>query len=411
MLKATHQQTKTYNNQLVLKTIFESGPLSRADVARATHLTRVTVSEIVAELIEGGLIAEVGRGPSTGGKTPILLAMVDDARHLVSLDLGADAFRGAIVDLRGQVRHTISLPPKGRDGEQALALVYELIDALLAATQRPILGIGLGAPGLVDTDNGIILQAVHLNWRDLPLGELLHERYHLPVYLANDCQAAALAEYLFGESTRLSENLVTIKIGHGIGSGIIINGQLYQGDSYSAGEIGHIQAVEAGEPCRCGSSGCLETVASCDALVHQAQSMAIHLRKAYLGSMLSRLAAAPQVITLEHLVQSFQAGDELACQVALEAARHLGAAVARLVGVLNIHHIIVTGNITAFGPRWLEMVRWAISQRILPRAARQVSLSYGTLGEDVIILGASALLLTRELGLHPTRFPERNSSL
>jgi glucokinase-like ROK family protein len=408
MYKATHQQTKAYNNQLVLKTIFDSGPLSRADVARATHLTRVTVSEIVAELLETGLIAEVGHGPSTGGKTPILLAVVGDARHLISLDLGADTFRGSIVDLRGHIHHTLSLPFQGSDGDQALELVYELVDALLAAlpagTQRPVLGIGIGAPGLIDTDNGIILQAVHLNWRDLPLGELLHQRYQLPVHLANDCQAAALAEYLFGEG-QPGANLVVIKIGHGIGSGIIINGQLYQGDSYSAGEIGHIQAVEAGEPCRCGRSGCLETVASCDALVSHAQNVAIHLREAYLGSMLSCLAANPQAPTFENLVQAFQSGDELACQVALEAARHLGTAIARLVGVLNIHQIILTGNITAFGPRWLETVRWAVSQRLMPGAGYKLRLTFGSLGEEVVILGASALLLTRELGLNPTRFP------
>jgi hypothetical protein len=125
--KATHQQTKSYNSGLVLKTIFDQGLISRADVARQTRLTRVTVSDIVAELIDRGLVAEVGRGPSTGGKTPILLSVVDDSHHLIAIDLAEDEFRGAVVNLRGVIRHMIHLPRCGQDGDQALEMVYELV--------------------------------------------------------------------------------------------------------------------------------------------------------------------------------------------------------------------------------------------------------------------------------------------
>jgi hypothetical protein len=114
MYKATHQQTKAYNARLALKTIYDAGQVSRAGVARLTHLTRVTVSEIVAELIAAGLVAEVGPGASTGGKAPIMLSVNGDARQMISLDLAADAFRGAVVNLRGQVYFAVSLPCQGR---------------------------------------------------------------------------------------------------------------------------------------------------------------------------------------------------------------------------------------------------------------------------------------------------------
>src|SRR5207245_9023413 len=149
--KATHRQTRAYNNRLVLRTIYDRNPISRAERARATGLTRTTVSELVADMISEGLTEEVGRGPSNGGKAPILLRFSDDARHLIGIDLGSSEFRGAVVNLRGQMRHSVGLPLGGRNGDDALELVYELIDHLLAATDRPLLGIGIGQPGLVVT--------------------------------------------------------------------------------------------------------------------------------------------------------------------------------------------------------------------------------------------------------------------
>lgn len=397
--KATHQQTKAFNTRLVLKTIFDNEQISRADVSRITRLTRVTVSEIVAELLETGLVAEIGHGPSTGGKAPILLSVVDDARHLISLDLAAGVFRGAVVNLRGQVQHVIHMPSADRDGQQAVALVYELIDALLAASTHPILGIGIGAPGLIDSEQGIILQAINLDWRDLPLGKLLHEHYHLPVHIANDSQVAALAEFTFG-SCQENTSLVAIKIGRGIGSGIIINGQLYQGEGFSAGEIGHVQTVEKGVLCRCGNYGCLETVASCASIARQAKSLALQQPE----SLLNQFVINSQEITFEHVAAAFRAGDELACQIGVDAAHYLGSAIAYLASALNIQHVILLGDITAFGNNWLELVHQEIRRRILASTAHRVKLSFGCLGTDVVILGASALLLTRELGLSLTRF-------
>jgi hypothetical protein len=144
MKKATQQQTKEHNRNLVFKTVLEQESISRADIARGTHLTRTTVSDIVAELIDEGLVHEVGIGSSTGGKSPILLSVVEDARTLIGLDLAQNRFSGAIVNLCGGLREMISLPVNERHGEQALGLVYE----------RPIgegggitVGIGVGTPG------------------------------------------------------------------------------------------------------------------------------------------------------------------------------------------------------------------------------------------------------------------------
>ncbi|RPI55642.1 MAG: ROK family transcriptional regulator, partial [Chloroflexi bacterium] len=185
MQKANLSHMRTHNSRLVLRTIYAQGPLSRADLTRATQLTAPTISDAVSDLLGQGLVEEIGYGLSSGGKRPILLQVVDDARHLIGLDLGRGDFHGVLANLRGTIRHRIDLPLLERNGEAALALVYDLVDRLVAAANQPLLGIGLGAPGLVDSANGIVHRAVAVDWQDIPLRQLLQERYGLPVHMAN----------------------------------------------------------------------------------------------------------------------------------------------------------------------------------------------------------------------------------
>ena len=163
MKKATRQHTKTHNSQLILQTIYDRGRVSRADIARLTGLTRTTVSDIVGELMEDGLVAEVGIGPSADGKPPILLSVVADSRHIIAIDLANSEFRGAVVNLRGEFRHRLELPVGDRDGDEALEMVYRLVDELIALTDSPILGIGIGSPGLMDARHGVVRKSVNLD--------------------------------------------------------------------------------------------------------------------------------------------------------------------------------------------------------------------------------------------------------
>jgi N-acetylglucosamine repressor len=392
--KATPERARAHNSQLVLKTIYDSGQTSRADIARATRLARPTVSDVVSDLMEQGLVEEVGYAPSTGGRRPILLQVVDDSRHLIGIDLARRDFRGAVINLRGRVRHRVDLPLHGRDVDAALALVYDLVDALVEAAGSPLLGIGIGAPGLVDAANGVMHQAVNLNWRDVPLRRLLEERYDLPVYMANDCQVAALAEYTFGD-TSSTKDLVVINVGWGVGAGIVLNGHVLHGNPFGAGEIGHVTVVEGGEQCRCGNCGCLETVASRRAIVRRAQAVA----QSDPRSLLHQFAASPEAITLDTVLQAFEAGDEAVRQVIHEAGQSLGVAVANLVGVLGSCRILISGSVTCFGQFLIDVIRGEMVRRCLPALASDTEVGVVSLGADIVFLGASALLLHHELGL------------
>ena len=391
-VKATHKKTKQHNRDLVLKTIFDHTSISRADIARLTELTRATVSDMVASLLDEGLVEEVGYGESIGGKAPILLSLVADSRYLIGLNLAQDKFIGSVVNLRGEIKETVEFPIDDIDGKQALQLVYQILDQLTQNDWKPLVGIGVGTPGLVNTSEGIVINAVNLDWQDLPLAYLLESRYNLPVTVLNDSQATAIGEFVYGESHSSESNLVVVTVKHGIGAGILIDGRLFQGDGGGAGEIGHVVVQEGGALCRCGKYGCLETVSSARAIVQRA----IILAPEY-GN--SDLAKNLQDISLNTIATAWLADDPLAQRVLLDAAHFLGTSIASLIGILNIQKIILTGDMACFGESWLQAVREAMTQAALARMVQDTQLEMGNLEFRACILGASAFMLLENYSL------------
>lgn len=377
--KATHAQTRAHNASLVLRALYDLGPISRADIARLTGLTRTSVGELVADLEDDGLAHDVGRGPSTGGKAPTLVAIRDAARTVITLDLGERTFTAALANLRGELTTRRQRDLDGRDGEDAVTLVHELIADVRREATSPILGIGVGTPGIVDRD-GTIRWAVNLDWQGLPLARILQERHGLPIVVANDSRAAALATYLFGGDAR-PQNLVAIKVGRGIGAGLILRDQLFGGDGEGAGEIGHVIVDPDGAECRCGRVGCLETVASAPAILRDAA------------------VAGLRTPTIADLARATADGDDRALSVVRAAGRAIGAAIANLTAALDVREVTVLGTVTMLGEPWFEAIREEATHRSLGPLARDIRIADGGTGDDVTLLGACALLLTRELGL------------
>lgn len=393
--KLTRDQAKQHNLQLALRVIYEAGEISRADVARRTGLTRTTISSTVADLIQEGLVAELGQAPSGGGKPPTLLQVVDNARQVIGVDLGHTVLQGAVFDLRGRVLHHVQRPLgeiETTTGNTAvLNLVYDLIAELITLADRPLLGIGIGSPGLMDAQEGIIFQAVNLGWQNVPLRAQLEERFDLPVYLVNDSQAAALAQYTFANNDK-EPGLVVMLVGRGISAGIILNGQLYHGTSNSgASEIGHVRIIEGGDLCSCGHFGCLETVASERVLLRWARNVAQTNPQSDLG--------LPEELTLERVLAAFKAGDTAVSPLIQEIGRYLGMAAANLVGILNLRRIVLAGSMAQFGPGLLEPMTQEMRQRSLAALAHRTEVEVSPLGEQIVMLGAAALLLTNELGV------------
>ena len=241
---------------------------------------------------------------------------------------------------------------------------------------------------------GTIRWAVNLDWQDLPLGGLLHERYGLPSDVANDSQAAALAEYTFGGGGPARRRTSSrSRSGEGIGAGIVLGGALFQGDGFGAGEIGHVggRRRRRGLPLRAvrlpGDRGERRAIAA------RAAELATEL-----GTPLKEIAARGE-LSMDDLVRAWLDGDAAARQAALEAARFLGRAIAGVIGVLNVGRVILDGSVTGFGEEWLAAVSDEARRRSLALLSGDTEIEFGRLTEDVVVVGASALLITRELGL------------
>lgn len=395
MKKATRQLTKELNMRLVLKTVYDRGEISRAEIARITRLTRTTVSDLVAEWIEQGLLVEVGLGNPAGGKPPMLISVNEDGRQLISVDLSKDIFRGALVNLRGKVFRQVEFPAGGLFGDEILEAICSLINHLQEEATAPLLGIGIATPGLVDTRQGVVRRAVNLGWTNYPLRRLLESRYSVPIYVANDSHIAALAEYTFGNGGQIS-NLVVIKVDQGIGSGIVLSGKIHYGDGFGAGEIGHLNVVENGRQCSCGNYGCLETVASTRAVVQSARDYAL----AHPDSFLAASVTSIEEISFDHVLEAFEQGDSGVKEIVQAAGKYLGTSIANLIGILDIHKLIISGDLIAFGDALLDAVQKEIPAKVLSTMAAETEIAFSALESSQHgILGTSALVLSNELGL------------
>lgn len=244
----------------------------------------------------------------------------------------------------------------------------------------------------MNVQKGIIRKALNLGWHELPLKSLLQERYHHTVHIANDCHVAALAEYAYG-SGREEDNLLVIKISQGIGCGIILNGAPYYGDGFGAGEIGHITVTYDGPRCACGNVGCLEALASTRALI---QNVRLQVYK-YPDSSLYNIP--PNEIGLPELISAFQKGDAFVTDLISQCGKYIAKSIAYLVGLLNVHHIVIAGDFEGFGRYFLDVIRHELPYHVLPVMAEHAELTYSPLGENIVLLGAAALVLVEELDL------------
>jgi predicted NBD/HSP70 family sugar kinase len=378
--KATKQDSRRSNLRTTLELVSDHRQTSRAEISRQTGLTRAAVSSLVNELIDQGFLREMGQGTSAGGKPPTLLALNERGRDIIAVDLGDRPFRASLVDLGGRIHHRAESPTPGSrppTGDKARRQTIDLIGSLLERSQAPILGIGVGTPGVVDSQ-GMVVEAANLDWHRLNLGADLEREFGVPVSMANDAQIAALAE--LRRRPAHQRNLILVKVGWGIGAGVVIDGVLHRGDHAAAGEIGHIQVVDGGEACLCGNRGCLETVAS-------------------VPSILRRIGADPERHRWDALDLAGLAGDEAVRRSLTEAGRHLGTVLATVVSALDVSTIVVASELRNAGDVLAEQVRAEVSQRVLPTIAPLVQVEVTPLGPDLVMAGAAAAVLADRLGV------------
>ncbi|MCL7968808.1 MAG: ROK family transcriptional regulator [marine benthic group bacterium] len=387
-------------SDLLLRMIWQLRRVSRADLARHADISRSTVSELVKDLLQTGLVAELGAGPSRGGRRPIVLEFQDEAFGILGVDIGAAHVAVALTDLRGRVlAWNEAGHPVRDDPEGTRQLISELSDACLArwggGTGR-LVGVGIAVPSPVDPARPRVLSEVALPaWRGRDwLGDL-EVRYGVPVRVDNDANLGALAERWWGAGLGV-DDFVYLKVATGIGAGQIVRGEIYRGATGIAGEVGHLVIDPLGPPCPCGLDGCLTTLVGSRALI---QSAAALIREHPESTL------AGEVLTVDAIVNAALAGDPIARQVVHEAAEHLGIAVAGMVSMLNPALVIVGGGLSRVGDLLLDPLRDVIGRRSLITSVAGTEVRASNLGEQATALGAATLVLEAALE-NPRLFPQ-----
>lgn len=366
-------EARALNRSVILQHLFRRGPVSRADLARMTGLTRVTVSAVVEQLISEGLVVELGQATRRkAGKPPILVGLSEDTWEIAAVDLANDgSLTGGILSLSGEVLAHVSEPHRLAKGDDGVAELGDFCSRVVAQADRKILGLGISSPGII-TPEGFIEQAPNRSWYNVPLAEILTEKLHLPVLVANDANTAALAEYTFGSVS--DDGLFCLVIADGVGAGLVLSGGLLHGAYNAAGEIGHVTAVDERDtgspigpplPCACGRTGCLETILSENGL-----------RMATAG-----LSAAEAAAKLDAF------------------GKRLGSILAPIVASLNTGDLVISGPHTLLDGPLLEATERTIRARTLPRTHANLRVRLSTLGTDASLKGAAVLVLSGRLGI------------
>ncbi|WP_245308182.1 ROK family transcriptional regulator [Halalkalibacter urbisdiaboli] len=387
------QLMKSLNRSLILNTIRQYEQISRADIAKKTKLTPPTVTNIVGELIEVGLVKESEVGESRGGRKPILLTIDPNHSFIIGLDVGGLLVRAVLTDLNANIKtqKTVDLPNE-LDNESLLMSLTKVIEEIIAEGSVPpdkLLGIGVGMHGIVNHIKGVSVFAPNFKLTDIPIKAHLEHRFQLPTFVENDARALALGEAWFGNGREL-DNVICINVGVGIGAGIILNHELFHGQNGIAGEFGHMIVDLNGEKCTCGSYGCLQTIAGGGMLRKRA------LKEIELGrktKLTEKMGTNLDKVTGALIHQCALEGDELSAQILEETGRYLGIGVTNLINLFNPTRVIIGGGVSKAGDFVIEPLREVVKQRALTPKARETDIVVSKLGEYGTVIGAVTLVL------------------
>ena len=318
------------NRSAILALIGSQGPIARVEIARRLSLSAATVTEVTRDLVADGLIRVVDQAASSGGRPPLLLGLVAEAAHALGVKIAPDHIAIVQVNLDGEILKRSETPFDALRPDALGRLVDLLRTAVEAADGTRLLGIGLGVPGTVDAQRGVV-DAPILGWRSIALGQALRDQLGIPVLIDNDVNTLAVAERLYGRG-RNAENFLTVTIGRGVGLGIVVGGDVYRGARGGAGEFGHVPIVENGPLCECGMRGCLESLVADPALVGTAIQA---------GLLDAGVSIHDGIDRLRGLADD---GHAEARRIYAEAGSILGRAVAGLVNVLSPQVVILSGE-------------------------------------------------------------------
>lgn len=381
------------NQSALLSLVRSQGPLSRTAIARHLHLSQASVTRIVQKLLQDNLVLEVAQGISPLGRKPILLQFNYQASHIIGVDLGGTKIAGALADLEGnpvEQRRALAQPSTEHSSlDNLIALIAKLLNMArrnCAKGKLDVRGIGIGVPGVV-RDDGTVVFAPAFDWRNLPLAQIIREKFGIPTFIENDANLAALGEYWFGAG-KGQRNLVCVMVGTGIGAGLIVDGQLYRGRTFSAGEIGYVTTNKSQLRHQYDGFGPLELQASGLAIADHARAALARQRRGVMPNLVKGKLTA---LTAKEVCQAARQGDPTARRIIAETADALAIALSNVISLFDPDIVILSGGVMRSADLFLEPIRQHLHGVIPDMPPIVVS----PLGEHAIVKGAIAYAIHR----------------
>jgi len=385
----------------ILRLLRKLQEASRPTLARTLDLSLPTITNIVKQLLDHGVVVEADYKESTGGRRAALLQLNPEYAHAIGLEVSYNRLQAARVDLTGRIvdeerRRRPCSESGGPDLEEIISPVQALLER---APEGAVAGVGVGISGIVSRSRGVSVKFPRCDsWVDVPLARLLNERLGLRAWLDNDVQGATLGELRFGAG-RSTENFVYLHLGEGIALGMVTAGRLYLGANGNVGELGHSIIEPDGPICYCGNYGCLESVASPAAVVRQAQEA---ISAAGVESEILTLAGgSPEAINIDHVFQAAERGDRLASNLVEKAAGYVGLSAANLVNILSPDLLLLGGAMVEQGREVVEQVSRNFRSLVMPSLRDVTEVRRSELGASACVLGAAAMVFDSLLATYP----------
>ena len=378
----------------------EVGEISRLELAQRSGLGRNKVSATLKSLLDQHFLEEVGTGASSGGRPPSRVRFAKESGYLIGIDLGATSLDVAVTNLNAEPICHLSREIDVRDGPDAVmsaarADVERALDES-GLTRQSLKGIGMGIPGPVEFATGRpVSPPIMPGWHLFPIREYLEGEFGCPVFVDNDVNMMITGERWAGAG-RDAQNFIFVKLGSGIGCGIVSHGKIYRGAQGSAGDIGHIAVGDDPTVCRCGNLGCLELIAGGWALGKTAERLA----NEQLSEILVR-RSKESAVTAVDLGVALAEGDPVVAEIVRQSGRAIGRVLASLVNFYNPELIVIGGGVAKIGDLLLAAIREAIYRRSLPLATRDIVICRSQLGDDAGVIGSAALVMGELYQLWP----------
>lgn len=379
----------------VLSVIRNHDGVTRADISRIAGLSRSTVSQHVDTLICKGIVAETGYAKSSGGRRARLLRFNEDGGCVVAIDIGATSLDVGIcnLDAKPMAVNSIELHQPSGPGqviEDAYHMATDLLNSI-GLTAEETRGVGLGVPAPVHFSTGtIVAPAILQGWDKYPLAKALKERFGCPAYVDNDANVMALGEQWAGEGKGV-QNFMFVKLGTGIGAGIVCDGRLYRGSQGCAGDIGHIVIDGCDVACACGKKGCLEALAGGPAIARRAEAKARQDSTPILSTLLKERGS----LTANDVGLAARGGDPAAAEIIKDTGYLIGRVLAKTIDFFNPSLILIGGGVAKAGDLLLASIRELVYQQSIPLATRDLVVQPSTLGDRAGVVGAAVLVLEK----------------